>query len=107
MFPSARKQNLIVEKSLRGLTIYDKRSYQVHSLNHAVAAVWEHADGSRSVDDLVHTLRKNFDATSDKGIVHAALHELHTAGLLTKEGELCFAAELLSMRGDDSSAVQV
>lgn len=73
--PTARQDELVVERVGDGLVVYDKRSYSAHALPSAVAAVWELCDGRRSGREIASELRL------DPEFVERALAELAGADL--------------------------
>lgn len=74
--PTARQDELVVERVGDGLVVYDRRSYTAHSLPSAVAAVWELCDGRRSRREIASELRL------DPEFVEQALTELAAVDLL-------------------------
>ena len=50
MHPTARRTDIIVQTLGTEVLVYDQRHDAAHSLNAAAALVYEHADGTRSID---------------------------------------------------------
>ena len=82
MHPLARRTDIIVQALGDGVLVYDEQRDAAHSLNAAAAVVYEHADGTRSVDELATVLGERLGVPSDGALVEVALRELQGAGLL-------------------------
>lgn len=82
MHPMARRTDIIVQALGDGVLVYDEQRDAAHSLNAAAAVVYEHADGTRSVDELAIVLGERLGVPRDGALVEVALRELQGAGLL-------------------------
>jgi hypothetical protein len=80
--PLAKRSSVYVEKIADEVILYDKASHQAHCLNGTTATVWEHADGSRSVDDLAQLLEVKLGIPHDRSVVLLSLRQLESAGLM-------------------------
>jgi Coenzyme PQQ synthesis protein D (PqqD) len=58
MTPESRKEQLLTQRVGDELVIYDERTHEAHRLNRTAAAVWEQADGVRTVPELASSLRQ-------------------------------------------------
>ncbi len=86
--PKARHDNVFFE-SLAGETIvYDKLNHRAHTLNKTASAVWEAADGSKSIDELARILELDLGIPAGRAVVLLALRELEEAGLVENAAEM-------------------
>jgi hypothetical protein len=74
-FAVARRDRVLVERVGDEVVLYDQEADVAHCLPASVAAVWEHADGTRSDQQLATITGLTRDA------LHDALEELHAAEL--------------------------
>jgi DNA-binding transcriptional ArsR family regulator len=75
-FANARRERVLIERLGDEVVLYDRDADVAHCLQSAAAAVWEHADGSRSDAQIA-------AATGlEEREVSVALDELREAGLL-------------------------
>ena len=82
MRPLARRRDLDVTEAGDELLVLDTSSVVAHRLNPTAAAVFRHADGTRTVDDLADMLTTIVSELADRDLVVVALGELEDAGLL-------------------------
>ncbi len=82
MCPVARKNDIYVEQLPNEVVIYDKVNHQAHCLNKTVFTVWEHADGTRTVDELSELLSGALSAPLNRDATLIALEDLRNANLL-------------------------
>lgn len=85
--PLSRRADLVVEESGDELLIYDQRRDLAHRLNPTAAIVWRHADGERTIEDLVGVLRDSVGELADEDLVMISLDGLTEAGLLEEHPE--------------------
>lgn len=83
--PLARKDGLYVEQIADEVILYDKGTHKAHCLNKTAAAVWEAADGTRTVEELAGVLEAKLNIPKDRDIVLLALEQLQSTGLLSSE----------------------
>lgn len=88
MCPIARKNDIYVEQLPNEVVIYDKVSHQAHRLNKTVFTVWEHADGTRTVDELSGLLVSVLGAPLTRDATLLALEDLRNANLLQTSQKL-------------------
>jgi hypothetical protein len=62
--------------------LFDPRDDTAHALNKAAAFVWQHADGTRTVDDIARAMSDEFSAPADAQTVWYALEQLQKRDLL-------------------------
>jgi hypothetical protein len=74
-FAVARRERVLIERVGDEVVLYDQEADVAHCLPANVAAVWEHADGTRSDQQLATITGLTRDGVRD------ALSELSTAGL--------------------------
>jgi len=82
MHPTARRTDIIVQTLGTEVLAYDQRHDAAHSLNAPAALVYEHADGTRSIDQLAALLGDSLGVAHDRALVEVALLELQEAKLL-------------------------
>ena len=85
MKPVARRDGLLPRELPDELLVYERDEHRAHCLNRTAAAVFKHADGTRTVVDLALVLAPEGDRSAGEAIVEEALARLSEAGLL--EGE--------------------
>jgi hypothetical protein len=88
MCPLARKNDIYVEQLPNEVVIYDKISHQAHCLNRTVFTVWEHADGTRTVDEISEVLSGVLGAPLTRDATLVALEDLRNANLLQTSPKL-------------------
>lgn len=81
--PLARKEGLYIERLQEDAVLYDKTTHEAFRLNPAMFTVWAHADGTRTVDDLVHFLGTTSTRALDRDMVLLAIKELVEAKLMS------------------------
>ena len=84
MNPEARCEGLIVEHIGKALVVYDLDWKQAHSLNPMAALVWQHCDGTRSVQDLAYLVQNRFDVPQSTQLVEMTLSHLEKVHLLSR-----------------------
>lgn len=82
MKPRAKRDGLLSEQLEDELIVYDQESNRGHCLNRTAALVWRHADGDRTIADLVAILRAGLDPVADEDLVWHAVDRLNAAQLL-------------------------
>ena len=80
--PTAKVDGILRQRTFQDLVVIDEGTDSAHCLNETAAIVFEHADGTRSVDDLADVLREKLDPTADRDLVEIALDNLAEASLL-------------------------
>jgi hypothetical protein len=82
MKPTARRDNVLVERLDGETIVYDLAADKAHLLNRAAALVWERCDGDVSVAELAEAIRSETGLPADDEVVHLALRQLQQANLL-------------------------
>ncbi len=82
MYPVTRKENVFVEQLATEVVLYDKTHHRAHRLNRTVFAVWENADGSKTVEELAEILNNRLGVPLDRELVLLALEDLQKADLV-------------------------
>ena len=82
--PKARTEGVLSQETFEDLVLVDQRHNTAHSLNQTAALVYKHADGTRSVDDLVDVLRSHVGDSADADLVELTIQELSRADLLVE-----------------------
>jgi hypothetical protein len=98
MKPIARRNDLVVEAVDDGLFVIDKTRDSAHHLKRPTAFVWQHCDGSRSVDELADLLAKEVAVDAAPAVVQLSLAALGKAQLLESEPEGATPSSGLSRR---------
>jgi len=78
--PKKRENGLRVEEFQGEVLVYDLDRHSAHCLNGAAARVWQHADGTATVEQIAATIAEGREADVD--LVWRALSELDAANLL-------------------------
>lgn len=79
--PLARNEGLLSEELDDELLVYDRERHTACRLNRTAALVWRHADGERSVAELVEVLRGEIEL-ADEDLVLVTLDRLQEHGLI-------------------------
>jgi Coenzyme PQQ synthesis protein D (PqqD) len=80
--PRARRDDLLTTKLDDEVVVYDPESKRAHSLNRLAVTVWNHADGSKSVDELRQAVSDEIGTPIDTTAVVSAIRKLERAHLL-------------------------
>jgi hypothetical protein len=80
--PRTRRDDLLTTKLDDEVVVYDPESKQAHSLNRLAVAVWNHADGSKSIDELQQSVSDEIGTPVDQTAVVNAIRKLERAHLL-------------------------
>jgi len=80
--PTARKDQLIIQKAHDEVLVYDLKTDKAHCLNLTAARVWESCDGQSTVGDIVRHLGGELGAPIDEEVVWLALTQLEKFNLL-------------------------
>lgn len=81
MHPNARRDGLVARQIDNDLLILGTK-HDVHRLDPVAAWLWQHADGTVSIDGLLMGLRAALHADADRDLVFEAPDRLADAGLL-------------------------
>ena len=81
MTPRARA-GMLSEQVGDEVIVYDKERARAHRLNRTAGLVWQHANGARTVPDLVAVLQQELDPIADENLVMCTLDNLSAARLL-------------------------
>lgn len=84
--PLARSRDLLVQPVGDELLVFDQTRNLAHTLNKTAALIFQHADGTRSTDDLVALLQANLNGEADADLVQMSLAHLRRAHLLQEAG---------------------
>jgi hypothetical protein len=82
MKPQSRRSGLLIRELPDELVVYDQQRHRAHCLNRTAAAVFRHADGTRTVADLARLLDPDAPAPAAEEMVTLALARLAEADLL-------------------------
>jgi hypothetical protein len=78
----ARRGGLLIRELPGEVLVYDRERHQAHCLNRTAAAVFRHADGTRTVAELALVLAPEAPPQAGASVVSMALDQLREAGLL-------------------------
>ncbi len=82
IFPSARRDGLIVQHIYQETLVYDTTRNEARLLNHTASLVWKQCDGKTSPSQMTAELSKELDAAVPEQIVWLALEQLDQYALL-------------------------
>lgn len=82
MKPAARRTGLVVRELPGEVVVYDLERHQAHCLNRTAAAVFQGADGTRSLDELAALLGDDAGPPERAAAVRMALEQLAAAQIL-------------------------
>ncbi len=79
-----RTTSLPFQKMNEETLVVDPKTREVHLLNPTATRIWELLEAPRTIDELLGTLGREFDATEDtlRGDVALLLEELGAKGLI-------------------------
>jgi hypothetical protein len=77
-----RKDGLIIQALGDEVLVYDWDRRKAHCLSRTAAAVWEHCDGKRTLEEIAELMAVEFDTPVAEDIVCLGLHQLRKARLL-------------------------
>lgn len=80
--PRARQEGLNVQPIGDELLLFDCVSETAHTLNGPAAFVWQHADGTRTADEIAREMTHEFGTQADAQVVWYALDQLNRRQLL-------------------------
>ena len=80
--PRARRDDLLVTSLDDEVVVYDPVRKQAHSLNRVALAVWNHADGKHTIEDLTRLVADETASPTGEAAVRLALRKLERAHLL-------------------------
>lgn len=87
-FPRARREGLNIQAIGNEVLVYDAAKETAHALNAPAAFVWQHADGTRTVDEIASEMTREFGAPADTQVVWYALEQLKRRQLLETQGSV-------------------
>jgi hypothetical protein len=82
MKPVARREGVLIRELPGELLVYERGEHRAHCLNRTAAAVFRHADGTRTVPDIARRVAPQGDRAEREAVVLEALARLGAAGLL-------------------------
>ena len=80
--PRVRQSSLFSEDMHGERVIYDNGNKKVHPLNPTMTWIWDHCDGSRTIDELIATLHSDTGCDDARGLITSGLKQLAEANLL-------------------------
>lgn len=98
IYPSARKDNIVVQHVDDEILAYDLEKNKAYCLNQTSALIWNECDGTRSVDEISRSVSKKLKTPVSEDIVNLALSQLKIDGLLANGPEFTTPFDGLSRR---------
>jgi hypothetical protein len=86
--PRARCEGLMTETLGSELVVFDRVNNSAHTLNGPAAFVWQHADGTRTADEIAREMTRAFGVEADAQVVWYALDQLNQRQLLETQGRM-------------------
>jgi Coenzyme PQQ synthesis protein D (PqqD) len=86
--PISRKANIVVQNLESELLIYDLTINKAYCLNETSAFVFQHCDGTNSIEEISDLMSIRFKTLISEELVQFALAELRKDNLLENGGEL-------------------
>ena len=80
--PCVRQSDLLSEEIHGERVIYDNGNKKVHHLNPTMTWIWDHCDGSRTIDELIAALQRDTVCDDARGLITSGLKQLAEANLL-------------------------
>jgi hypothetical protein len=77
--PRVRQSGLLSEDMHRERVIYDTGNKKVHHLNPTMTWVWDHCDGSRTIDELIAALQRDTGCDDARALITSGLKQLAEA----------------------------
>jgi Coenzyme PQQ synthesis protein D (PqqD) len=108
--PQARRDDLLATRLDDEVVVYDPERKRAHSLNRLAAAVWNHADGTRTIEELQRLASHEVGVSIDQAAVMLAVRKLQRAHLLMENigaGKPLTRREMLGRAGRYSTAALV
>lgn len=88
IYPSARRDKLVVEELRDEILVYDPENTQASCLNPTASLVWKFADGKTSVTEIAFKMSGVLGSTVDPEVVYYALEQLDKRNLLIERGTI-------------------
>jgi len=74
--PMKRKKCFFHKISEDEAIVYNPDTKYVHVLNQTASFVWQHCDGSNSIDDILKNMKKGFDISSNERSVQSDISKI-------------------------------
>lgn len=88
MRPMVRREEILVTEHGSELVLFDEANAHAHRLNASAAAVWRHADGRRTVEQIAGAVAQEMGGQPDQDMVWMGLEGLQKAGLLQSSEDM-------------------
>lgn len=82
LFPTARKNGLVIQEVPDEVLVYDMDNNKAHCLNSTAALVWRSCDGKTSVSDIAKQVAANARSHISDDLVWLAIDQLNENSLL-------------------------
>jgi len=89
-YPTARRDDLVVQETDSEVLVYDLKSNKASCLNSTAALVWNQCDGRKNVDEITKAVSAFTESQVSTDVINLALSQLSKSRLL--EGQYSFEA---------------
>jgi len=83
-YPTARRDDLVVQETDDEVLVYDLKTNKASCLNSTASLVWKQCDGTKNVEEITEAVSAAVEATVSEDLVKLALSELSTNRLLVR-----------------------
>ena len=80
--PRVRQVDVLTEELQGERVVYDNGNKQIHRLNATMSRLWNHCDGTRTIDDLIAALQTDMGDRNARDLIIDGLNQLADANLL-------------------------
>ncbi len=84
-YPTARRDDLVVQETDSEVLVYDLRSNKASCLNSTAALVWNQCDGTKNVDEISKAVSASTESRISTDVVSLALSQLSKSRLLQEQ----------------------
>ena len=102
VLPQARQEGLVARELPDEVLVYDLETRDVHCLNQAAAAVWNHCNGETEPSEIALRLTRELSTPVDEDTVWIALDEIGWTTGLSSRTARPEARDLEPQRGEGS-----
>lgn len=85
--PEVRTKNIVVSDQKDEILLYCLETHRAYNLNKTVAAVYQTADGTKSISEIANLVSKQLNSPVTEDLVLFSLIELDNKSLLKNSGE--------------------
>lgn len=92
-FPTARKNNLVIQDIAEEILVYDLTSNKAHCLNETAAFVWRVCDGKNSISEIKRHLELSSGEEVKEDLIRLAIEQLKERDLIEENIETGFSRQ--------------